>query len=185
MESLKIILLCILAAVVFGILQDQVTARVCVEYFTIGHPPIFDTDSPTTLAFVWGIVATWWVGLILGIPGALVSRVGPWPKFTARRLVRPICCLMVVMACASLIAGVIGYFVAKSGGDWLLEPLVLQIPASKHHAYLADLWAHDAAYGTGFLGGIVVCGWVLFRRWRIAKVVQASASAPIQDDIQF
>lgn len=169
MESVKIILLCILAAVVFGILHDQVTARVCVEYFTIGHPPIFNTDSPTVLAFGWGIVATWWVGLILGIPGAVVSRAGSWPKFTARHLVRPIFWLMIVMGCASLVAGAIGYFVAKSGGVWLLEPLASRVPATKHYAFLADLWAHLAAYGTGFLGGIAVCGWVLFRRWRMAS----------------
>lgn len=50
MESLKIILLYILAAIVYGICHDQVTARVCVEYFTIGHPPIFHTDSPTLKA---------------------------------------------------------------------------------------------------------------------------------------
>jgi hypothetical protein len=74
METVKIVLLCILSAIIFGILHDQVTARACVEYFTIGHPPIFDTDSPTLLAFGWGIIATWWVGLILGI---LATSVAP------------------------------------------------------------------------------------------------------------
>lgn len=74
MESLKIILLCILSAVLYGILHDQVTARVCVEYFTVAHPPIFHTTSPTLLAIGWGILATWWVGLILGVPAAVVSR---------------------------------------------------------------------------------------------------------------
>ena len=53
-ETVKIVLLCIAAAVVYGILHDQVTARVCVEYFTIGHPPVFNTDSPTLLALGWG-----------------------------------------------------------------------------------------------------------------------------------
>lgn len=46
MESVKIVLLCIVSAVIYGILHDQVTARVCVEYFTIGHPPMFSTNSP-------------------------------------------------------------------------------------------------------------------------------------------
>ena len=105
MASLKIILLCILSAVVYGILHDQVTARVCVEYFTVGHPPIFHTESPTLLAFGWGIVATWWVGLILGIFAALASRLGSWPKFDAAHLVRPIVVLLIVMAVASLLAG--------------------------------------------------------------------------------
>jgi hypothetical protein len=58
-EALKIILLCVLSAITYGILHDQVTARICVEYFTIGHPPMFATDSPTFLALGWGILATW------------------------------------------------------------------------------------------------------------------------------
>jgi hypothetical protein len=33
--------------VVYGIVHDQVTARVCVEYFTVGHPPVFQTNSDT------------------------------------------------------------------------------------------------------------------------------------------
>ena len=69
MESLKIILMAVAAAVLYGIMHDQITARVCVEYFTIGHPQlfVFPTDDPTLLGIGWGIVATWWVGLPLGI----------------------------------------------------------------------------------------------------------------------
>src|SRR5436853_1440044 len=97
MESLKILLLCILAAITYGILHDQVTARVCVEYFTIGHPPIFHTDSPTLLAIGWGIIATWWVGLMLGIAAALAARTGSWPKLNASAFMRPIGILMAIM----------------------------------------------------------------------------------------
>ncbi|HLN27843.1 MAG TPA: hypothetical protein VK395_08870 [Gemmataceae bacterium] len=168
MESLKIILLCVMSAIGFGILHDQVTARVCVEYFTIGHPPVFNTESPTLLALGWGILATWWVGLLLGMPAALASRLGSWPKVTARRWVGLICGLMVVTARTSLLAGVVGYFLAKSGAVWLVEPLASRVPPSKHYAFLADLWAHLASYASGFLGGIALCGWTLFRRWRMA-----------------
>jgi hypothetical protein len=51
MQTLAILVLCIISAVVYGILHDQVTARICVEYFTIGHPPVFGTESPTLLGF--------------------------------------------------------------------------------------------------------------------------------------
>ncbi len=138
MESLKIILLCIMATIVYGILHDQVTARVCVEYFTIGHPPVFHTESPTVLAFGWGMIATWWMGLILSIPAVLASRVGSWPKFKAVDLLRPI---------------------------------ASRVPVEKHIVFLADLWAHLAAYGVGFFGGLVLCGWVLIRR-RLASRCQ-------------
>ena len=64
MAPLRIIGLCISAAVLYGVAHDQVTARVCVEYFTIGHPRIIATESPTVLGLAWGVIATWWVGLI-------------------------------------------------------------------------------------------------------------------------
>jgi hypothetical protein len=34
-EHLKIILVCVVVATTYGIFHDQVTARVCVEYFTV------------------------------------------------------------------------------------------------------------------------------------------------------
>jgi hypothetical protein len=66
-ESLKIIRVCVAAAIVCGIIHDQFTARICVEYFTVFHPPIIGTKSPTLLAFGWGIIPTWWMGAFLGV----------------------------------------------------------------------------------------------------------------------
>ncbi len=60
MDSLKIILLSIAAAVAYGIIHDQITARICVEYFTIGHPPVFGTDDPTLLGIGWGMSGCSW-----------------------------------------------------------------------------------------------------------------------------
>jgi hypothetical protein len=167
MQSLKIIFLCITAAIVYGILHDQVTARVCVEYFTIGHPPIFDTDSPTLLAFGWGIIASWWVGLFLGIAAALTARFGPRPKLNAVQLFRPIVFLMAIMGIVSLLAGTVGYFMAEIGGVWLVEPMKSRIPFAKQSLFMADLWAHLAAYGVGFVGGIIVCVRIWLRRKRM------------------
>ncbi len=170
MESLKIIALCVVAAVVYGILHDQVTARVCVEYFTIGHPPIFKTESPTLLAIGWGVIATWWVGVMLGVPAALACRVGSWPKFTAGQLCRPIAMMLVVMAVGALAAGIAGYYAARAGKIWLTQPLADQIAPEKHAAFLADLWAHITSYGLGFIGGWVIISYVVFARWRKCMV---------------
>jgi hypothetical protein len=54
MQFLAIVLISIVAAISYGILHDQITARVCVEYFTMGHAPIFGTDDPTLLGLGWG-----------------------------------------------------------------------------------------------------------------------------------
>ena len=76
MEALKIAVTCVIAAVLYGIVHDQFTARICIEYFTIFHPPIFHTQSPTLLGIGWGIVATWWVGVFFAslIGAACISR---------------------------------------------------------------------------------------------------------------
>ena len=39
-EAIRIALFATLAAIVYGIVHDQVTAHLCVEYFTIAHPPV-------------------------------------------------------------------------------------------------------------------------------------------------
>lgn len=168
LEILKIVLLCIAAAVLYGIVHDQITARVCVEYFTIGHPPMFDTESPTLLAFGWGVIATWWAGAILGVPAALVAQIGSWPRYSARMLLRPIGVLLGVMAIAALLTGLASYRAATRGELVLWEPLASQIEASKHAAFLADGGAHLASYTVGFLGGVAVCVWIVVSRWRLA-----------------
>jgi len=162
------------SAVFYGICHDQVTARVCVEYFTVGHAPIFHTESPTLLALAFGTMATWWVGLILGVLAALVSRAGSWPKLDAAHLIRPIACLLIVMAVASILAGITGYQLAKASGLVLPEPFGPRVPNDRHHLFFADSLAHLAAYGVGLLGGLILCAGVLVQRRRTAR---AAASA--------
>ena len=125
MKTLAIVALCVCSAVIYGIIHDQITARICVEYFTIGHPPVFNTDSPTLLGLGWGVIATWWVGLILGVPLAMVSRLGSRPKRTVGSLIRPLAVLLLIMACCGLLSGAIGYVLARNGQVFLMEPMAL------------------------------------------------------------
>jgi hypothetical protein len=76
LESLKILILSIAAAILYGIIHDQFTARICIEYFTVFHPPVFRTQSPTLLALGWGVIATCWVGAFLGLLLILAARFG-------------------------------------------------------------------------------------------------------------
>jgi hypothetical protein len=166
-EFAKIVLLGVVASVTYGILHDQATARLCVEYYTVFHVKIVDSTSPTVLALVWGMVATWWVGFLLGVPVGLFARVGRRPKLTARDLVVPVLVLMGAMAVASVVAGVTGYLRAEAGTLAVPAPFAPRIPAEKHSLFLADLWAHRAAYATGFFGSIALWGWCSYRRIRM------------------
>ncbi len=174
-ECLKIIALAVLAAVVYGILHDQITARVCVEYFTIAHPPVFNTESPTLLALGWGTIATWWVGLVLGIPAAMLAQFGRAPKIRAVQLVRPIGLLLATMGCLALLAGVVALLLAKSGSVSLFEPMASRIPPAKHVAFLAVAAAHLASYGIGFLGGVILCLWIWWHRKLLKTTAQTQA----------
>lgn len=156
MQSLATILLCILSAIVYGILHDQITARICVEYFTIGHPSIFDTDDPTLLGIGWGIWATWWVGLLLGVPLVAAARAGSRPKRDVRSLVRPIAILLALSAVAAVLAGLLGWVLASQGMVVLPEPLASRVPREKQIAFIADWWAHSCSYLAGFYGGFIV-----------------------------
>ncbi|WP_406694851.1 hypothetical protein V5E97_27790 [Singulisphaera sp. Ch08] len=162
MPALRIVALCIASAIAYGLVHDQITARVCIEYFTIGHPPVFQTESPTLLALGWGIIATWWCGLILGVPLAMIARLGSRPKLTAADFRKPIAVQLVCMGGIAAIAGCIGYVAARAGWVELMEPLASEIPAQARVRFLADLWTHLASYGAGFLGGLLIWGWA----WR-------------------
>lgn len=156
MQSAMIVLLSIAAAVIYGILHDQITARICVEYFTIGHPDILGTDSPTLLGLGWGVVATWWAGVLIGFPLAFASRLGSQTKRSAGSLVVPIAKLLGFMACCAAVAGLVGFVLATLGNIWLVGPMAELVPREKHRYFLADLWAHNASYLSGFGGGLAL-----------------------------
>jgi hypothetical protein len=164
-QWLQIVILCVVSASAYGVIHDQVTARVCVEYFTIGHPQIFGTKDPTLLGIGWGIVATWWAGLLIGVPLAVAARAGNPPKRTAGSLVRPILVLLGVMAFCAASAGVVGYMLARDGSVFLVGRIALRVPPERHAAFIGDLWAHSASYLVGFVGGIVLIASV----WRSRK----------------
>lgn len=173
MKSLTIVGLCVLATITYGIVHDQITARVCVEYFTIGHPPVFGTENPTLLGLGWGVLATWWVGLLLGVPLAVSARWGKRPKREVRSLTRPVAILMLTAGACALMAGVVGWWAADTGMVVLVGSLAQRVPPQKHTVFIADLWAHLASYGVGFLGGIVV----IVRVWR-SRLADHSRASP-------
>lgn len=156
-ESLKIFFGCIAAAILYGVLHDQVTARVCLEYFTVFHPPVFATQSPTLLALGWGVIATWWVGAFLGLLLVISARAGSRPKLPAIRVLNPILKLLMVMAGSAVLAGFSGFVLAREG---VIPPppwVSAKLPLVAHARFMADWWAHGASYAVGFFGGILLC----------------------------
>lgn len=148
----------------YGIVHDQITARLCIEYFTLAHPPLVISDSPTVQGLVWGIVATWWAGVLIGVPLAIVARSGDCEPWDEKRLRKPIAILLVVMAIGALFSGFTGYFLAQSGRVAMDAGFADAIPVSQHIRFVAASWAHNASYLIGFIGGAVLILRVWFAR---------------------
>ena len=170
---LGIVLLCIAASVAYGLLHDQITIRIAPEYFTVLHPQILPTDTPlTVLALAWGVIATWWVGLILGLILAVASCAGSRPKLSVGDLVRPVAWLLLVMAIGAVVSGVAGYLL---GVYQLLIPadIVTERVRPGHiNCVFAAGGAHLASYIIGFIGGIVVAVQAWIRRGKLARSLE-------------
>lgn len=164
LEALKIVAFSIFCAVIYGILHDQVTAHVAVEYFTIAHPPVFPTIEPFWLAIGWGIIATWWVGLILGTLLAFCARLGSWPRMELKSLKRPISVLMIVSGSLAMLAGLSGWALTQLSGSWTIGFWASEIEPERHARFAFAAWAHSISYIAGGIGGIVIAARSL--RWR-------------------
>jgi hypothetical protein len=164
-ESIRIVGFATAAAIVYGILHDQVTAHLCVEYFTVAHPPVFRTTSPFWLAIGWGIIATWWVGLPLGIGLALAARAGRTHRLTLADLRPSILLLMFFSGLIAIFAGVIGGSLVAAKLIQLPADWRSTIPPDKHVAFAADAWAHLASYLSGAAGGLFLIVRATWLRW--------------------
>jgi hypothetical protein len=166
-ESAKIVGICVVCSVAYGVCHDLVTAHICVEYFTVGHPPIFGgLKDPISLAFSWVIMATWWVGILLGLPAALLARIGSRPKLNWRDLRLPIAVLILVAGVLAVISGLIGDAFAGFNAYYFPSQRIQDQPR-----YVAVANAHGAAYAAGIIGGLLILAWIWWKRLR-AELIQ-------------
>lgn len=159
-ETIKIVALCVAAAVLYGVIHNQITARVCVEYFTIAHPRLIVSQDPATLGLFWGVVSTWWVGLALGALLTAAARYGQMPKRTARSLLGVVGTLLLAMAALAGLAGLTAWALADVGWLVLTEPWASRVPPDHHRAFVAVGAAHGMSYVAGGLGGAL-------QAWRV------------------
>lgn len=158
----KIILLSTIAAIAYGVVHDQITARLCLEYFTIGHPPLFQTTSPTILGICWGIAATFGIGALLGVILALVSQSEGLPPVPVMRVCKLILQLLAVMAISASLAGVIGFELSRRSIIGVPADFAELLPPSQQNRFMAVWLAHAASYLVGLAGS----AFIILRIWR-------------------
>ncbi|MEZ5976581.1 MAG: hypothetical protein R3F33_17375 [Planctomycetota bacterium] len=157
--ALAIVALCVSAAILYGIVHDQITVRISLEYFTLAHPRVIESEDPTLLALTWGVLATWWVGLPLGVLLAWAALAGPLPQRQPATLVAPLFKLLLTMGALAAGSAWLAHQAGAAGRIQLTEPLYSLIPLDRHLACLTAAAAHNTSYLAGFIGGL----WLAWR----------------------
>ncbi len=174
MEALKIVGLCVASAIVYGILHDLITANLCVEYFSVFHPPIFHTDSPWLLALGWGVIATWWMGLFLGAMISASAQSGRLPRVAWREIVRPLMIVLLTGYTAAFSFGAMGYFSVRRIPAWIYKGVprmqAVHFSPEKERLFTGDLFAHNASYIATGLGALILCGWLIGTRMKAYRL---------------
>lgn len=155
-EALRIVALFTAAAVAYGVLHDQVTARVCIEYFTVAHPRLVPSDSPTLVGLLWGVLASAPAGAGAGALVAMAAREGPRPPLSGRHFIGPVAALAGAMAAIALLAGLAGYHLAARGLVRMVDDYARVVAPERHARFMADVFAHLAAYGAGLGGTLLI-----------------------------
>ena len=149
---------------------------------------LLTTKSPTKLGVLWGVLASWKMGALCSVPLILASRVGSWPKLGMKDLAAPAALALGVMGLYSLKEGRRGYELAgKNEIDiWFLSAwrpeesdrdhyedkrnyykrIAGDTPDEQLDHYIADVYAHRAAYTSGALAALGLTGWILYKRLR-------------------
>jgi hypothetical protein len=108
---LLIVFIAVLISSCFDILHDQITYTISPEYYTtfkfsqFGLLPYVTQNNMRTMVSITGVIATWWVGFILGLIFALLSLRLIVPKKMILASIKA----MVLAICYTVVLAVAGY----------------------------------------------------------------------------
>lgn len=154
----RIVFSCVGLAVVYGVLHDLVTAHVQVEYFLPPwHPKIISSESPVALAFLWGVIATWWMGAIFGSVVAAASVMGRYPPLAWGWVVKRVAALLLMslLLAYGLLFTMLNFLVGRGSFD------------PKEQRLMCILVTHNFSYFFTAIAALVLSIWILFKRRRM------------------
>lgn len=150
----------------YGILQDQISARLCPEYFTVLHNPIPGLTDPTLLGIAWGFLATAGGGIAMGYVAGLAATLGAKPPLKSSELVRP---MLVLVLAVGFMTAIAGWSTSASAGlfNVRLDPILDRlVPVDRHRGLLVVATYHRVAYLSAIVGSIFLCIWIGCERSR-------------------
>lgn len=125
--SILIVILSIIFASLFGILHDQVTYRICNEYFTkfkfiqFGLTESDNTTvaNPLVAVSIVGVLATWWVGIFIGIILGSTGLIFPDHRKMLQATLYALWLTFLITILLSFTGFIIGrFYLIKTGVSW-------------------------------------------------------------------
>lgn len=172
-ESFYIVAVSTVSAIIYGVLHDQITARICLEYYMTGnHPRLISSNSPTLHGLVWGVIATWWVGLGLGVPTALLSQFGSWPSVSAQELFPALLFQLFTVSASAFIAGSSAYLYMRFSGFapqlYIVGRYLLQNAAIRQKWLTVGI-ANSAGYVVGLINSVIIWCFIIHKRYQMSN----------------
>jgi hypothetical protein len=152
LEIMKIVLLTTTSSILYGVVHDLITVNICFEYFNsdLTHhgpytkkyfPEIYRKNNKILYALLWGTIATYWVGIILGIICGISARCNS-QKITWRNLLIPCIIFSSTLLISTLIFGLVTYSNSKNN-------------------FLTANYMHNWSYFAGGVLGLIFTFYVL------------------------
>lgn len=164
------LVLCVAAALAYGILNDQATTTISWEYFAYGKgvaERLPANEPPNSIAFRLeaariGVQATWSAGLIIGVPMLVANNPSrQWPRLSYGRLAAR---LLLVLGCAvacAMALGIAGYFGAFTPWSKDFSEMV-RLDQWRPRRFMAVFGIHLGGY-IGALAGTALAVWSIRR----------------------
>ena len=166
------LLACVFAAILYGILNDQITSAISWEYFYYGKElkHVLGPDLPPDRAAMrWqaakiGAMATWSAGLFIG--AALLIANNPRRDRPQLRYPQLLGLLAPLFAITLLFAIALGFAGWQGWLDWISSDfsLLRQTNSFRPEHFMATYGVHLGGYVGGAVGTTVVVCWIVARR---------------------
>lgn len=158
LKKLGIVLLTILIAIllagIYGALHDQITFTISSEYFTVYKFEQFGfqdwgNNNPRLTTALIGFLATWWVGLYIGIIQGLVGLIHKSPKLMFKYVFNSV---LITLGIA-IVFGIFGGIIEAVSGE--ADPSCFPYNIQDCRSFFIVGSIHNYGYLGGEIGAIM------------------------------
>lgn len=171
----RAIALGVLASVAYGIIHDQISVRISPAYLLDWHPTVVESRDPTVVALVWGIIATWWFGLILGSALAAAATLGSLPAAAWRNVVRAMAGIFLFAGAAAAVAFAVTRAIGLELPGSLFGSTYLRLEHTERLQFSQAAAMHEASYDAAGLATLIAAILIFLGR-------RTTAAVPLQNE---